>query len=930
LKVIKFISLTFSLTLWIIFPQFSHAEFFKPLSKPSAPITSPIKNIEIKKLFFQEDVSTHLRWNFNSSKDQWVIEKSNSIVRIQTLNISLFKKVVEDIRKYPMNKKYITSIDYLTDGYPEKPATIKITVKDDSIELFNFYKATDKRYVLDFWVNEEVVKLQKEALAQVKVVPKVLRLKPKKVKKKTKKVVSKKITRSKRPARKLKSIDKGAISLSKISDRTINTGYKDFRYGASFIWDYPALEATLKEDIRLTSKIPAFLYKIKDREYGKDKKEAHMQLSINMYRKEKWGLMAKSISLYEKKYKSNKNDKNRDINEFLKANSLLKKNIVDKNKGLANSAQVILEGILSRSDDYLLKKSIYRYLIQYNRNRKMPIKTLDLAKNFFVLSKKNFDNDYNVFAAKVILESLTKLKQITKIKTFVKDLNEQNILRGQLGIAHLSYAYLKLNDLDKLIKMYEKNKSSLSKPVHPSILYNTAEAYFRASKFKEAIKLFDQFVKTYSHFTKASHARLRIALSYEIQSKEMSKVAILYQNAINRSPQPEVRYEAKLRYIALKMARKRNVTAKDKEAEVFFERSPDESKSMTFELRKLLWLVRLRIFINAQDYEKALAYLNSIPLNGFKIIDQKVFQGDGAEIVYGIIKQHYTAKNFMETVKIWEVFKDKYEQKVAKNPYMNFIVCDSYIKLGLYRSFNRSLAVLKSLKGKVHRSFPVWVRRKSYDVKNMISELNIIKFIAAKDWQKAGNQLDYLEKRNHRLVKTDYYRGLLSFKQSDFKDSSNYFEKVLTTAKIKNSLNKSELTDTVIYYIESLYKNNNEKKFAKAAKALIKDIRKVKNDKILKVAYERVSYLYIEYLSASPKANFTALMGLTNRFIKEFDKSEYKWRVSYLRGVSFVNGIDIEKGRKQFQKLIENKDVPKNIKGLARAELSAIELSNNL
>ena len=48
-----------------------------------------------------------------------------------------------------------------------------------------------------------------------------------------------------------------------------------------------------------------------------------MQLTINFYREEKLGIsMNKSITLYEKKYGG---DSNTGINEFLKANALLKR-----------------------------------------------------------------------------------------------------------------------------------------------------------------------------------------------------------------------------------------------------------------------------------------------------------------------------------------------------------------------------------------------------------------------------------------------------------------------------------------------------------------------------------------------------------------------------------------------------------------------------
>src|SRR5690606_13887433 len=101
------------------------------------------------------------------------------------------------------------------------------------------------------------------------------------------------------------------------------------------------------------------------------------------------------------------------------------------------------------------------------------------------------------------------------------------------------------------------------------------------------------------------------------------------------STSAEVRYETKLRYVTMRLARKYKPTESDKEIEVFLEQSPDETKALDHNLKKLLWLVRLRLFISTKDYDKALSYLTSIPVDSLKRAERRVFEGDGAEIVYG-------------------------------------------------------------------------------------------------------------------------------------------------------------------------------------------------------------------------------------------------------------------------------------------------------
>ncbi|MDA9792941.1 hypothetical protein N9B72_00005, partial [Bacteriovoracaceae bacterium] len=105
---------------------------------------------------------------------------------------------------------------------------------------------------------------------------------------------------------------------------------------------------------------------------------------------------------------------------------------------------------------------------------------------------------------------------------------------------------------------------------------------------------------------------------------------------------------------------------------------------------------------------------------------------------------------------------------------------------------------------------------------------------------------------------------------------------------------------------------------------------KIKSDKVFRSVYERVAYLYIEFMASTSGTNFAELLGVTGRFLSEFDESAYKWRVSYLRGISLVNGIDYKQGKKHLNSLLQNKDVPEDIRDLARSELSSLELSNNL
>jgi hypothetical protein len=246
----------------------------------------------------------------------------------------------------------------------------------------------------------------------------------------------------------------------------------------------------------------------------------------------------------------------------------------------------------------------------------------------------------------------------------------------------------------------------------------------------------------------------------------------------------------------------------------------------------------------------------------------------------------------------------------------------------MYKSFERSMSILKTIDRKVSRTFPVWVDRDEFSVASMIKELEVIKMIASSEWDKARK---YLGRSGDKgLRKAEYYRLKVAYMTKDFPKAADLGEDLLTKSSVKSLLNKNEMSDVVLFYIESLNKGDDRTRYVKASKALIKDLRKIKDDKIFKSVYERIAYLYIEHMASATGTNFTELMGLTGRFLNEFKNSEYKWRVSYLRGISLVNGIDLTEGKQHLQSLLKNMDVPEDIKDLARSELSALELTNNL
>lgn len=891
----------------------------------------------------QDSKKTFLRWDLSSKKEQVKIEKRGSKVLIQTLDSEFFEKFSENIAKLKKDTTYHAEYKFKEATNSGSPFQFEIDLSNSAIELFSFYKEETQSYVLDFWINQDLINSKVSSAST----PKKENLKLAKLPQKRNRKVP--TVNAGKTASELFNTDK--ISKSQVLstessdiDMTVN-GYRDFRYGAAFVWDYKALIPPLEEDIDLAIKAPDFLYEIKDRTFLDDKKEAHVQLNINFYRKEQWGLMTRSIELYESKYGK---DKYADINSFMKATSLIKNNLKQKikpeflskvgadgeilsandysKKGIMAAARNILSDVVDLTKDTKLKKSTLRYLIQQARNDKDYIQALNYAKALYVTAAEDFDDDLIILSSRVILNSLANLKQLDKIKLFLDNKAVMRVLPKQEGLAYIGHINLSQGNTNQVITDFARVESSLTKPYHPSLLFNTAEAYFRQAKYEKAISLYDEFINNYSRFTRAADARLRIALGYDFLGRDVKKVMQLYKDAINKSADAEVRFEAKLRYVGLRSCRKEVLDEEDKEVIVFINGDAVEKKRMTPELRKLLWLVRLRTYINTQQYDKALTYLTSVPVEQLRRIEQRTFNADGAEIILGLIQDSYLNGEYGRTVKVWETYKDKYEHKVARNPYMSFIVSDSFIKLGLLNSYERSMKDFVGLNKMNKRYYPLWVKsHKDISINDYIVELQISKSLKQNDYKLLEKLLQ--ENKDNKNINYKYYSSLVSYKLKKYNDTVASIESILVAPSKNNILTPDQNLKMLRTYLESLYEVAASTRFRQNSAALINDLRRTKGKRYASLI-ERADYLYIESLFSEKKVDFSLLKSKTEEFVFENKGSIYRDRISYLNGISLIKNDQKEEGTKVLESLISGKDVPDYIKGLARTELSSLKLEN--
>ena len=878
----------------------------------------------------EEKFNTHLRWNLFVGKEEVLVSKTGLGFYIETRNLPLFEKIKKGLRSIKIGKDYLGKMTFNQSRFPRRAAQARVDLKDESVELFSFYRKKEKKYVLDFWKSKSPESPKNSKGNRVKAVTpsgdginarklsplQATQRKPKtKGAKKNIQVVIKNI----------KKMDRSSSLVDPAGEK-----YRDFRYGAAMIWDYPPLAPKLEAKIDISRKTPAYLYPIKDRslEGGAKGKEPHMQLSINLYRKQKFGLMSKSIGLYERKYSV---DKNYDLNQLLKALALIRENINYRDQAPFKSALVILDNIALRSEDYELKRAIFFYRIQYLMEREDILESLKLGKKLYVESREQRDEETARYAAQVILHTLSGLKQGVKVEQFCAEKSVQKLMAPQVLLAYRLLAHHRENKTARVIDLFEQHQGQLQAPIAASILYNAGESYFREGEYLKAIAVYQTFLQHYSHRSESSWVLVRRALAHELLAGDFELVVKLYEKAINLATNFAASYEAKIRYVAMRNTRKLKPDASDKKVLSFLELSPESKAVIDHDLKRLLWLVRLRIFLAGGEYRKALSYITSLPLERFTPVLRRMFEGDGAEIIYGMISDAFGQGNPSRVVKLWEIYRDIYESKVARDPYLNFMAAQSYISLGLEDSVQRTVDNLQRVEQSSLRTFPLWVSRVEYGgVKNLLAEVNILRILRQKDWHQVVKDIDGFNISENKKL---FYETIALYHLKYFTQAIQTGEEFLRKTSVILPLNKPEIGQFFGAYLDSLYNISAQDKFKQATIAVLKDLEKlhVPLRGELKNLSEKFSYLLIESFAASANnGDHLLLEGNVKKFLTLHAESIYADRVKFLLASNFITLEKKPAGMKILNELVAGENTPDYIRAMSRSEIAKLKLDEKI
>lgn len=875
---------------------------FKFLTKVALVLASFAASTSSAQVFNSENGKTHLRWNLFTNKEQVVIAKRGDKLTLKTLNPDIFNKIKGEFEGFARDERYIKDTRFVAPQENNNVSTIEITLSSPEVEVFSFYRDRDKKYVIDFWMDvdklQAVTKLPDAPETAAEPAPSVL------------------------PREKAtKPAPKKVVAAAK---KAVESPWRDFRYGASFIWDYSPLSPQFQAGLDIARKTPEYFYPIKDREFNKGEKEAHLQLCINLYRKKEWGLMAKSIELFQRKYGA---ENELDLLEYLKANAMIRENLDAGKSEPVKSAIAMYDNIAARTADYELKKAVTKYLMAYDTESGDFVSVLKRAKEFYVVSKENHDYEESTEAAKAILHALANLKQVEKIDELLREKTIAKILPPQLMLAYKLYAQLALGNNDDVIKTYKAAAAGLVKPIHEAILFNAAEAMFRKADFEGSAKLFDDFIAQHSYHTAASQARTRLALSYEMMGRELPVVAKLYREAIDRSIAGESAMEARVRYVAVTNLRNRSPEKKDVEFRVLLDAREGDLEP-TKNIQKLLWQVRLRTFIVDGAYDKALSYLAAIPLTAMAPADRRVFEGDGAEIVYGLMLKSFDAGNYSQVVKTWETFKGRYVEKVANDPHLNHLVGKSLIKMGLFRGYEDISNGFRKLDSTPIRTFPLWVERPdAASAEVALAELDVVKSLKSSDTS-IDEKIANFEKLSPNNPKTSYYRGLAAKAKNDAPNTIKWMEDFLVRSGNNRDLDSEEIAEMVMSYTDALYDTNQIEKFEKVSKALLEDTQKLSNSNpYMAQVSERIAYLNLEVMAG--KSTELARSNLEKgilAFNKQYPQSQFRDRLGFLLGTAMIQSANIDQGVKIFNEMLSDEKVSGTVKEMIKSELSLLKI----
>ncbi len=726
---------------------------------------------------------------------------------------------------------------------------IRFNLNDKSWEFFGFSKpGVTNRYILDFW------KKKTKASKKLKVSRSLLS-------------DSLKIKKSGQKKRLVKS-NKRTNVVKKINNKVKHNPDLDFRYGSLFFWNLEPLSPEIKMSFNYRRKTPDQIIKLNEREVEKSDEEAHLQLTLNLFKSMKWGLMYKSIDLFNQKYPQTKNN---DFNEFLKLNSLIKERYINGKTFPTKEIVKRLDLFTQTSQNAKFNMAIYEYLLSYHIDKKNIEDILKTATSLYVLSKKNYFPEKMTKSLELVIHALSIKGDVDKISKLLKD-NEVHKFLSKHKIREFdTYTKLRRNKSEELVSEYERSKKGIVGNLPRTLLYNLGEAYFRQGNYKKSIKLYDKFLKNHSKDISASKARLRIALCYELLGKDLNLVSKLYRNAIDRGSDVLDRFEASIRYVGVALLRKKDRISYS-EAESFLNIPKGiSSTAINGDVKKILWLTRLRSLIVAGKLGLAKDYFYELPLDKISFEDRKVFFGDFSEILLGLMHESFNKKNHSEVIKLFSELEKTENTYVPIRSAHYFIEAASYLSLGVEKSSESSL--IKAKKISDTNVYPNWI---SKSINNQIKHtIKVVRFNLELANKKYSDAINIANGISDNQLRASLLLKVLEKK----KDYKNYIQKIedFYLGDLDKGISKERNSDLISHYIFSLIMDGD---YIKAKKVLLSSALGTSESWITEK--NEFSLLNLIEFFSSPRHSDKEFQKLVLLYGNNFSKGKWRGKVNYI------------------------------------------------
>tara|TARA_B100000925_G_scaffold289647_1_gene272979 strand:+ start:7748 stop:10318 length:2571 start_codon:yes stop_codon:yes gene_type:complete len=771
---------------------------------------------------------------------------------------------------------------------------LSLFLKNKEWEFFSFSKPGEgKKFILDFWKSS-----RKQKVIERKVVTDIINTK---VSAGSKSLDSKKVKKQLTKRKKVNNSKKVIKDL-------------DYRYGSVFIWPNRPYSPEVNIGFNFHRKTPDQLIDIKDREVEKSDEEAHLQLTFNLFKKMKWGLMYKSIDLFNQKYPKSKNQ---DFNEFLKLNSLIKERYINGNTTPTKEIISRLELFTETSENDIFNIAVTRYLLAYYSESNNTSKVLDISTNLYVLARENYYPEVLANSIEFILASLSKKGDLKKIEKLLSDKDVKRFLPKLRVDEFKIYALLEKNQSKRIIKDNENKNIKVVGDLPKSLLFNLAEANFREGNYKVSNKLFDKYISRFSDDLLVSKARLRIALGYELEGRDISLVKRLYKNSMNRSTNVDDRFEAAIRYVGVSYLRS-NSKIEYSDAETFLELPKElEKTSISNNHKKLLWLTRLRSFIVAKKYNLAFNYYQKLPIETLKMGDRKVFYGDFSEIILGKMNDEFNRQSYSSVIATYSLLEDRKNYFVPKRAGHSYIESASYLSLGVEKSSAESLRAARMIDTD-EDIYPNWVTKNV--IKSLRHTLEIVKFELALKESNFNKASEVLSALKNKELKNQLSLKMI-FKQRKYKEFVKKAESFIVSDQNKK-LSPEQLSAFVKNYCFSLVMTG---KFKKSKDVLLSSFE---NDFIKNKDEGNLEYILlnlIEYYS-SPKFSDKDFDSLLTKYDRFFPSGEWRSKVDFITAKKNFSLGNEEEGKRKLEKVINNKNTKEYLKELAKSELALIKI----